>query len=195
MGELSRASRKGTPMKSSSIPTRARAQRSTTECSGGGAGGIDQLIAELKTNRELFFRLSTDPQGTMATLANLNENEKALLSVVNPRDLVSIGFHGPGDIAACGGSCGASCGGSCGGSCGASCGGSCGGSCGASCGGSCVASCAGSCVASCVASGALVGQEDWYTNPADTQFTSTVQLAGIVRNEIAEFSAFLRQRR
>lgn len=171
------------------------AQRTKAGSIKGGAKSverIDQLVEELKSDPELFFRLSTEPQATVERMESLDDNQKALLRIVNPGDLVKVGFHGPGDIAACGGSCGASCGGSCGASCGASCGGSCGGSCGASCAGSCVASCAASCVASCVASGAMPAQDEWLTLPADQRFADTVELASIVRQEIGQFSAFVR---
>lgn len=174
-------------------PTTPRARAKTEDTAKTVQGGLDRLVTELKTNRELFFKLSTDPQSMARDIDYLDDNERALVSVVNPKDLVSIDFHRAGDVAACGGSCGASCGGSCGASCGASCGGSCGGSCGASCAGSCVASCAASCVASCVASGALPLVDDWYTNPMqEVAFDDARKLMPIVSAEIREFSAFIR---
>ena len=174
-------------------PTTKRPSAQAEAMAETPGNGLDNLIAELKNNRDLYFRLSTDPQSVVGELKGLDDNERALVSVVNPKDLISIDFHRASDGDGCGTSCGASCGGSCGASCGASCGGSCGGSCGASCGGSCVASCAASCIASCVASGVLAAVDDWYTTPLqEMEIDDAQKLIPLIRNEIKEFSAFMR---
>lgn len=154
---------------------------------------IDDLLSELRTNEKLFFELSTNPANAVSTFKGLNENQKMLLEVINPSDLINIGIKEPGSVQACGGSCGASCAGSCGGSCGASCGGSCGGSCGASCVGSCVGSCAGSCAGSCVGSGAIVAQDEWMEGVDELGgFRTNIELVEGINKEIVQFSSFLR---
>lgn len=154
---------------------------------------IDDLVVELKSNKKLFFKLSTDPASIINEFDGLSENQLKLLEIINPADLINVGLKTPGSVQACGGSCGASCGGSCAGSCGASCGGSCGGSCGASCVGSCVGSCAGSCAGSCGASGALIAQDDWLENIDQMgDFKTNIELIQGIDKEIAQFSSFLR---
>jgi hypothetical protein len=153
--------------------------------------GLDRLIEELKSNGELFARLSTDPAGTVNELDYLNENEKALVGVVSPKDLVSIDMHRAGDEVACALSCGMSCGGSCGGTCGASCGASCGGSCAASCGGSCGASCGASCGGSCGVSGILSPTADMLAAPEAEM--DSAELIGVIKQQIAEFKPFARR--
>lgn len=158
----------------------------------GRNDGLDRLVQELKSDRDLFARLSSDPAGTVMGLDYLNENQKTLVRLVSPDDLVSIDIHGPADEPACALSCGASCGGSCGATCGASCGGSCGGSCGASCGGSCGASCGASCAGSCGVSGILSPTADMLTS-SDYRDMPTPELIELIETRITEFKPFSRR--